>query len=336
MMDRSPVFEDPVSRALLQQLQAVAPSDAAIMLQGDAGTGKEATARHLHALSRRAHGPFLAVNCGAFSEEQIQHDMFGHAQGAFRGAFAARPGWFEQSLHGTLFLDEVGALSAPLQACLLGILTSGQVRRLGADQAIAVNTRLVVASSENLAHAVERGAFLAELYDRLGTEPLTLPPLRHRPADILPLARQFIAHYRRRMNYPEVTLDVQACGLLTTHAWPGNIRELENVIQQAMLHAEGGVIHAADLRLPRTTDSVLPPTPVTGENHSLILQLERALSQLCQSPPPDLFHVVERCLVRAAYAHSQGHQIKAAQLLGISRNVLRGRLIEYGDITAIK
>ena len=335
------VFEDACSRAFLGQLQQAASGDACVLLRGEPGTGKRLAARHLHRLSRRAGGPFWAVNCGAFSAGQsLEHDMLGYEKGAFRGAFVARAGWFELAQHGTLFLDEVLAMPLALQARLLAILQTGKVTRWGADSAALMGTRVdvrlvVAATGDDLVQAVADGRLLQGLHEwLLGGAALSLPTLSQRQGDILPLARHFIAHYQRRLNYPQVMLDDQACARLLTYPWPGNIRELENVIHHALLVCEDGVIRAADLQLPRA--DVPAPAHMPGQPQTLLLELESLLGRLCEAQPGQLFSAVESALVRSAYAHAGHNQIRAAQLLGVSRNVLRGRLIEYGEISALK
>lgn len=325
------VFEDARSRALLERLQQVAASDAHTLIRGEPGTGKKQLARHLHELSRRARAPFFAVHCGASSAEQLERHMHGHERGAFRGAFAAAPGWFELAQNGTLFLDEVDALPLDLQDRLLALLDAAQVSRQGgSSRALPIDVRLVAATGVDLTLAVSQGRFRATLCERLGAAELHLPTLSQRPADILPLARRFIALQSRRLNHPETSLDQAAIGLLQAHDWPGHIRELENVIHHAMLSCEDGVIRVNDIPLRPGAALQEPPSA------SPLEELEAALQRLCEAMPGRLFEAVERSLVRTAYAHSQHNQVKAAELLGVSRNVLRGRLIEYGEIQALK
>jgi DNA-binding NtrC family response regulator len=335
-MNDTLVFEDACSRQLLERLQQLAVGDACMLLLGEAGTGKRRVARHLHGLSDRASGPFWAVNCGAFSAEQLERDMLGYEKGAFRGALVARAGWFELAHHGTLFLDEIGAMPLSLQARLLATLKAGQVARLGAHATTATQVRLVAAAGEDLAQAVADGRFLPGLHELLSGALLTLPTLAQRQGDILPLAQHFIDHYRQRLNYPPVVLDEQASVRLLAHHWPGNIRELENVIHHAMLVCEGGVIRAGDLQVPRADTPLDAIAHEEPGHHTLLHELEGLLARLCAAQPGQLFSAVESALVRSAYAHAGHNQIKAAQLLGVSRNVLRGRLIEYGEISALK
>ncbi|MDD2544814.1 MAG: sigma 54-interacting transcriptional regulator [Burkholderiaceae bacterium] len=331
------VFEDPQSLALLQRIRMVAPSDANVLIIGETGTGKELIARHVHDLSRRKDGPFVAVNCGAFSENLVESELFGHEKGAFTGAFGAKPGWFEAAHGGTLFLDEIGDLPLSIQVKLLRVLQEREVVRLGSRKSIPINVRLVAATNVRLQDAVAAGHFREDLYYRLHVVHLALPTLRDRPGDILPLARYFIDEYRRRLGYGASQLDPGAERKLREHAWPGNIRELENVIHHALLICPGEVLTAHDLHLSplalkRTAseDGVLP-------DDALPLQaLEAALRSLFEEEPDGLFDKIEEAVMRTAFDFCHRNQVQAAKLLGISRNVLRSRLIKRREISALR
>src|SRR5688572_11591104 len=221
------VFEDPRSRALLERIQQVAPSHATVLIIGETGTGKEIVARHLHELSRRQDKPFVAVNCGAFSENLAEADLFGHEKGAFTGAHTAKAGWFEAAHGGTLFLDEIGDLSLPLQVKLLRVLQEGEVVRVGSRQPQPVDVRLIAATNVDLQQAMAAGHFREDLFYRLNVTMLELPPLRERPGDILPLAQHFLEVYMRRLGAVSAELSPSAERRLLEHGWPGNIRELE-------------------------------------------------------------------------------------------------------------
>lgn len=189
------VFEDPRSQALLAHVQQVAPSEASVLIIGETGTGKELVARHIHNLSGRRTGPFVAVNCGAFSESLVEAELFGHEKGAFTGALAAKAGWFEEANGGTLFLDEIGDLPMAIQVKLLRVLQEREVVRLGSRKSIAINVRVVAATNVQLDKAIGAGHFREDLYYRLDVVSLQLYPLRERPGDILPLTRHFIKTY---------------------------------------------------------------------------------------------------------------------------------------------
>ncbi len=345
------LFHDPLSQALLQQVERVARSDATVVVVGETGTGKELIARHIHTTSER-RGPFVAVNCGAFTESLIDAELFGHEAGAFTGAQGARAGWFETAHGGTLFLDEIGDLPAPLQVKLLRVLQERQVVRLGSRKPISVDVRLVAATNIDLHQAVQAQKFRADLYYRLSVAPLSLPPLRDRPGDILPLARHFIGVYATRMGLPSISLSADSETALLNYAWPGNIRELENVMHFALIVCHGQVIQAADLKLvpirlssplagpwaapAQSTESFEAPTASTSaatENEpadKLPSELATHFRQLVQQRTPDLFHRVEETLVRSTYAHCHNNQVHTARALGITRNTLRTLLKRYG------
>lgn len=330
-----PIFHDPASQALRQGIVAAAAADHPVLLLGDAGTGKRRMARHLHACSRRGAGPFLAVDCSAHDPVALSTAMHGHEAGAVRGGFAATPGWFETALDGTLFLDEVQALPLPCQAELLSLMRSGQVRRVGGQRTTPVHVRLVCASSQDLHQAVAEGRFLADLLGLVSPVTLWMPALRDRPADILPLARCFIGQQGRQLKQPVPALSPCAEQALLRHGWPGHIRELESVLHRALLRAQAGVLRAEDLALPQDV-AVLAAEAASPSEEALLADLDAVLARMGERFEGRLFEVVERSLFRHAHRRCGQHQIRAAQLLGVSRNVLRGRLIALGDIDARK
>lgn len=361
------VFHDPGSQRLLGDVERIARSEATVLVMGETGTGKELIARHIHAVSGRK-GPFVAVNCGAFSESLIDAELFGHESGAFTGASQARSGWFEAANGGTLFLDEIGDLPMALQVKLLRVLQERQVVRLGSRKAIALDVRLVAATNIDLARAVEAQHFRADLYYRLSVASVRLPPLRERPADILPLARHFISVYRGRMRLDEVALSDGAQRALLDYGWPGNIRELENVIHFALIVCKDGLIRQEDIKLVplmgrssqvdkglvagglglNTADApggghdaadgsaaaalVSPlqtPTATKPSEDGLSL-LARALHTLLAEGHEALFDKVESALIHAAFAHAGRNQVRSAKELGITRNMLRTQLQRHG------
>ncbi|WP_019880624.1 MULTISPECIES: sigma-54-dependent Fis family transcriptional regulator [unclassified Methylophilus] len=330
------VFEDPKSIALLSRIQQIAPSDANVLIIGETGTGKELIARHVHALSKRKGKPFVAVNCGAFSDTLVESELFGHEKGAFTGAFVAKAGWFEAANGGTLFLDEIGDLPLSIQVKLLRVLQEREVVRLGARKSTPIDVRLVAATNVRLEEAVQAGNFREDLFYRLRVAHLELPTLRNRPGDILPLAEYFVSEYTRRLGYAEIRLDDSAKQKLVQHSWPGNIRELENVIHHSLLICRNNLVRSEDLHL--SSISLHRPkqehTPQAG-SHAPDL-LEEALQQLFESGKPQLYDYFEDALVRAAYHHCHHNQVQTAKLLGLSRNVLRAKLIKMGAINALK
>jgi transcriptional regulator with PAS, ATPase and Fis domain len=327
------VFEDPRSQALLAHLQQVAPSEASVLIIGETGTGKELVARHIHNLSGRRNGPFIAVNCGAFSESLVEAELFGHEKGAFTGALAAKAGWFEEANGGTLFLDEIGDLPLPIQVKLLRVLQEREVVRLGSRKSISINVRVLAATNVQLEKAINAGHFREDLYYRLNVVTLQLHPLRDRPGDILPLARHFIRSYSERLGYGPVELSLKAQAKLVEYSWPGNIRELENVIHHSLLTCGDGQVQAQDLRLSNLRLERQEEEPV---NHGVEDLLQQAFSRLYEEQPGDLYEKVENALLRSAYHFCHYNQVHTAQLLGLSRNVTRTRLIAIGELVVNK
>ena len=322
------VFDDPASRALLAQAERVAASDATVLIIGETGTGKELIARHIHNCSGR-RGPFLAVNCGAFTEQLVEAELFGHEAGAYTGATSARAGWFEAAADGTLFLDEVGDLPLPVQVKLLRVLQERQVVRIGSRKPIDVRVRLVAATNVRLEQAVAAGHFRADLYYRLSVATLQLSPLAQRPGDILALAEHFIGVYSKRLGLNDVRLAGDARDALLAYAWPGNIRELENVIHYALIICRDGRITREDLQLHAvarpSAAAVVAPAAADDEQ-----ALERVFERLFDEAPQALHARVESALIRAAYRHCHHNQVHTAALLGITRNVLRTHLKRQG------
>jgi len=242
------LFADPASLQLLQQARRIAPSHAPVLIHGETGTGKELLARHIHRQSQRS-GLFVAVNCGALSKNHGAAELFGHAGGRLVGP-SSRAGWLGSAQGGTLYLDEIADLSLALQRRLLKVLQDGEVQREGSNHSLPVDVRLLAASSLDLSLAVRAGTFDAELFALLQQGELLLPALRQRPGDILPLAEYFLGVYADRLDLPLPELSEAAQDALLAHRWPGNTRELENVLHFALLVGQGGVIEVNDLQLP--------------------------------------------------------------------------------------
>ncbi len=245
------IGDSPAMRSVFSQIRKVAPTATTVLVLGESGTGKELVARALHALSPRRDGPFIAVNCAAIPDTLLESELFGHEKGAFTGANERRIGLIEAASGGTLFLDEIGELPAEAQARLLRVLQEGEVRRLGENRTRRVDVRLVSATHRDLQQAVAAGGFRQDLYYRLAVMPIQLPPLRERHEDIEPLARRLLERSCRRLNRPALKLSPQALKALHNYDWPGNVRELENVIERAVILAEGDSIEAAELSLQR-------------------------------------------------------------------------------------
>jgi len=325
------VFEDAASKALLDRVRLIAPSGATVLIIGETGTGKELIARHIHELSERRNGPFVAVNCAAISESLMESELFGHERGAFTGAVASKTGWFEASQGGSLFLDEIGDLPLPLQAKLLRVVQEREVVRVGSRQSIRVDVRLIAATNVKLDEAVAAGRFREDLYYRLNVATVPLPPLRERPGDILPLARHFLSQYGTKLGYSTVDLAPDASRAVLAYPWPGNIRELENTIHHALLICSGTTVRAEDLRLPAPRGLAASPAAATAP-----LSLETVLQDLFERDIPQLYHSIDETVIRTAYAYCDKNQLRTARLLGVSRNIVRDRLSRYGLLKSQK
>lgn len=243
------VFIDPLSRQLREHAEALAPGVQPLLIRGETGTGKELLARHIHRLSERG-GLFVSLSCAAISPQWGEAELFGHTPGTQRGAVSSRAGWFGSANGGTLYLDEIADLTPALQVKLLAALETREVYRVGAAQAIPVDVRLMAASSVDLSRAVAAGTFNERLYTYLGDGQLRFPALRERVGDILPLAEYFLGSHAQRLGMAIPAISLEAQRLLETHNWPGNSRELENVIHFALLLAGNAEIGPAHLELP--------------------------------------------------------------------------------------
>ena len=318
-------FEDHISLALRDELERIAPSDVPVVIIGETGTGKELVARFIHDQSARREKPFIPVNCGALVETLVEAELFGHEKGAFTGAVQSQVGWFEAANGGTLFLDEIGDLPLNLQVKLLRVLQEREVVRIGARSAIQVDVRVLAATNVNLEEAVAVGHFREDLFFRLNVASLKLPALRERPGDILPLARHFLDNYVKSMERPVLSLSKDAGQLLRAYSWPGNIRELENVIHYAVLLAQGPTIEPKDLRFSQLRGA-------DRGNETTADQLQALLDRALAAGEPKLFDQVVEILVRTAFERADSNQVRAAESLGISRNVLRTHLARLGII----
>ncbi|HWM67691.1 MAG TPA: sigma-54 dependent transcriptional regulator [Steroidobacteraceae bacterium] len=342
---RDLVFVDPVSRQLFDYVEKLAPSEVPVLITGETGTGKELVAQHIHQLSGRK-GPFLAVNCGAISDHLAESELFGHEAGSFTGASGRREGWFEAANGGTLFLDEIGDLPLALQVKLLRVLEEHEVVRIGSRKSIPVDVRLVAATNADLDHAASVGRFRSDLLYRLNIAQARVPPLRERSGDILPLARHFLAKHSQRAGTAAPELTSAAVEALLRHAWPGNIRELRNVIHFAVLISSGEAIQPEHLKVTGGwgTGTVLSSannwspqednTPIALPAHTeddspleaIALHLRRSFA----APGESLFEDLERLIVTEAYQRCGGNQVQSAQLLGVTRNVIRTLLKRHG------
>ncbi len=307
VIGRAPALRDALTRAT-----KVAPTDTTVLVTGESGTGKELVARAIHAASLRADGPFVAVNCAALPETLLESELFGHERGAFTGAERQRPGRFELAQGGTLFLDEIAELSPATQAKLLRVLQERRFERVGGTATLVADVRLVTATNRELEREVEAGRFREDLFYRLHVFVVHLPPLRERGEDVLLLADHFVRTLGARMGRGEPGLARDAREALLAHRWPGNIRELQNAIERALIVSEGGLITAAQLGLggPRGGERDRPAALAGSANRSL----------------PDW----ERQIVADALERAGGNRSRAARLLGLTRSQLYTRLKRYG------
>ena len=289
-----------------RMIERVANANVTVMLRGASGTGTELLARGLHEASDRASGPFVAINCAAIPETLLESELFGHEKGAFTGAVKTTPGKIEQADHGTLFLDEVGDIPLPLQVKLLRFLQERMIERIGARNSIAVDTRIVCATHQNLEEMIATGRFREDLYYRLAEIVVRIPSLAERPGDAVLLARHFVSRYARELNPQVKGLAGDALAAIDGWAWPGNVRELENRVKRAVILADGKLVSASDLDLVRGT----------GDDDGVInLRAAR--------------EAADQHAIRRAIARSDGNISSAARMLGVSRPTLYDLMKTY-------
>ncbi|REL28631.1 sigma-54-dependent Fis family transcriptional regulator [Thalassotalea euphylliae] len=305
----------------MQQLEAVisqiADTQASVLILGENGTGKSLLAQRLHQLSGRNSAPFVSVNMGAIPENLFESELFGHKKGAFTDARENRQGRFELAQHGTLFLDEIGTLPASVQPKMLRVLESGEFEPVGASQTLHADVRVISATNADLDQLVAAGEFRRDLKFRLNTFVLTLPPLRARQADILPLANSLLAKFSAKYHKPALTLSNDVMALLKNYTWPGNVRELSHVIERAVILCRDSDILSAHIMLSELNS----PGDVNGEEASSAVQADD--SEL--RPLDD----IEFEMITKALKKYQGHISKASAALGISRNALYRRMEKY-------
>ncbi len=299
------IFSSPAMQELLELVERIAQTNAAVLITGESGSGKELIARAVHHYSLRCSRPWVDVSCAALPEHLVESELFGYEKGAFSGADSPKPGLFELANHGTLFLDEVGELEPRMQVKLLRVLDGVAYYRLGGTRKVTVDVRVVGATNQDLETMVEAGQFRQDLYHRLGQICLRVPPLRERREDIVPLAEHFLAQTNPRMAF---TADALAA--LEQHSWPGNVRELRNTITKAAVLSRDSEIRGGDLMLAQ-------PRGVT----ETVTRLATATANL---------DGMEKSTILRVLAETNGHQQRAAELLGISRRTLSRKLKLYG------
>ncbi|WP_281184973.1 sigma-54 dependent transcriptional regulator [Trichlorobacter lovleyi] len=302
------VFTSAKFRQVYDLTLQVAASEANILILGESGTGKELIARTVHSNSLRRAKPFVSLNCAALTDSLLESQLFGHVRGAFTGAVMNQKGLLEEADGGTLFLDEIGDVSAAVQAKLLRVIQEKEFIPIGATRIKTVDVRFVAATNRDLHQDVAQGRFREDLYYRLNVISLTAPPLRERPEDIEPLAQHFLRRFAARMKKELHGIDSEALRCMERYHWPGNVRELENVIERAVILAQGRLLTAELLPVcNRKQPSVLP-----------------------EAAPPVSLEELERRHILGIYRQSSGHKSKTAEILGISRKTLDRKLAEYG------
>jgi len=321
------VGNSPAIQEVYKMIGRVAASDVNVLITGESGTGKELVARAIHLYSNRSDKPFLTINCAAIPDSLLESELFGFEKGSFTDAGKAKPGKFEIADTGSIFLDEIGDMSLPLQAKLLRILQEGTFERLGSNKIQQVDVRIIAATNKKLEEGIQTKMFREDLYYRLKVITITLPPLRMRKEDIPLLTKYFIALHTQASNFSEITIPQETMDKLLSHTWPGNIRELENELKRALLLSNNQII-TPDLILIEQPESKSPVTEETLQSPVTLIFPENP-----EKYEGKLYHYVieqtERTLLRHALDRTKGNQAKAAKILGISRVMLHDRMKKY-------
>ena len=328
--DNSLIGQSRKMMRLYKELGRLSATPVTVLIQGETGTGKELIARALYQHGHRAHKPFIAVNCAAIPENLIESELFGHEKGAFTGAVQARVGKFEQAHGATLFLDEIGDLDLSLQAKLLRVLQERQIQRVGGRELIPVDARLIAATHRNLEAMIAEETFREDLFYRLNVANIQLPPLREREGDVKLLVEHFLTHFGKELGLEAPSLTQGAMKMLEAYPWPGNVRQLQNVLRKALLEGRSFGIDEKTVT-PLLTDSPEREMPQSDRLEQLITDLLGAAERgETQTVYADLMATVERELFSKVIAQTHGNQAKAARWLGITRYTLREKLARYG------
>lgn len=335
---KSPIFDSQAKiigqskpiKEIYKLIGKVAASDVPVLITGESGTGKELIAKSIHQSSHRSKMPFIAVNCAAIPKDLLESELFGYRKGAFTGADESRSGYFEAAHKGTLFLDEIGDMPISLQSKLLRALQEKEIQRLGSTEAKPIDVRIISATNQNITELVSEKKFREDLYFRLNVVPVRVPPLRERSEDIEILTLHFIERFKNEFSLPNKSMSDEAIEYLKEYSWPGNIRELENVIKRAMVLTAGALITLKDLK---GIISMSPAEILHEDLEELALEeivhkkLSSFLSRFDQLDPMDLYttiiQMVERPLISLVLQKTRGNQIQASKVLGINRNTLR-------------
>jgi DNA-binding NtrC family response regulator len=316
---------------VFKMIGRVAASDAPVMITGESGSGKELVARAIHNYSSRSSKSFLAINCAAIPENLLESELFGHEKGSFTGAHSQRIGRFEQSDNGTLFLDEIGEMPLQVQSKILRVLQEGEFSRVGGNQTIRSNVRIVCATNKNLEEEVARKNFREDLFYRLNVVRIHLPPLRSRQDDIRQLSEYFlqkIAHHKHR---PPLKLSEEAARVLEAYPWPGNVRELENTIQRASVLATADVLLPKDIPLGQVSANS-SDSHLNGSGRPVENAIESLFNAASSDGSIELLPWLEREFTLRAMRRTNNNQVRAAKLLGITRATLRKRLERNGAL----
>ncbi len=334
-VEKNIVGNSPAMREVYKTIGKVAVSDVTVLIQGESGTGKELVARAVHFNSGRLGKPFVAINCAAIPRDLLESELFGSEKGAYTGAGERKQGKFEQANHGTIFLDEIGDMPLDLQAKILRVLQEQEVTRIGGNQNIQVDVRIVAATNQSLVEKVRNKEFREDLYYRLNVVPITLVPLRERRDDIADLAQYFLTRSCTEMSVSPKRLTDDALALLSSHDWPGNVRELENTIKRAVILSNDPLLTSLDFE--GLTPVTLQPQKGSQEDslESLVdMKLRSSMNGVEKLDKGDIHAMVleqiERPLIRFILEKTRWNQVKAADILGINRNTLRKKITELG------
>lgn len=317
----------PSMREVYKAIGRVAAQDVTVLIAGETGTGKELVARAIYQHSRRKDAPFLAINCAALAETLLESELFGHEKGAFTGADRQRIGKFEQCSGGTLFLDEVADMSPLTQSKVLRLLQEQQFERLGGNETIRADVRILAATNQDLKSLMEQGRFRKDLYYRLNGFTIRLPPLRERGDDLALLVQHYLRRFNRELGKEIQTIAPEALVVLEGYSWPGNVRELQSVLKQAMLQATGSVLLPDFLPTASQAKTAAPEETGMGSVQAFVAQQLAASSENLYE---ETLHWLERQLLTQVLQHTGGNQRQAAKILGITRGSLRNKLRELG------